>query len=229
MKSFLLMSMTAFLVFSCSADQDYNSEIVNTVVPNANEKGINAFNKFNPFEQTGINFYNDLDFYVSKYGYPSSNEHLIDQVFFLLAKRGDSKMTGKSVITITPELISLILSDPEGKLVEIINDSDLSIAVKTNLNEFVADLISRAQDDYDEVYEHIVSYEAAVVVDSILEEDEKDTILKVSSISRYSLYAEARQRDPDWKTSVTNRPSVPFLKENQMTYINLTVLLNAIK
>ncbi|MFC0779961.1 hypothetical protein, partial [Flavobacterium sp. HJSW_4] len=123
----------------------------------------------------------------------------------------------------------LILADPEGKLVEIIDDSDLSIAVKTNLNAFVADLINRQQDDYDEVYEHIVSYEAAVVVDSILEEDEKDTILKVSSISRYSLYAEARQRDPDWQTSVTNRPSASFLKKSQMTFVNLAVLLNAIK
>ncbi|WP_426484657.1 hypothetical protein [Flavobacterium sp. 2] len=229
MKSFLLMTMTTFLVLSCSDDQDYNSEIVNKTVPQTNEKAMNAFNEFNPFEQTGINFFNDLNFYISSNGYPSSNEQLIDQTFFLLAKRGDSKISGKSIITVTPELILLILADPEGKLVEIIDDSDLSIAVKTNLNAFVADLISRQQDEYDEVYEHIVSYEAAVVVDSILEEDEKDTILKVSSISRYSLYAEARQRDPDWQTSVTNRPPASFLKKSQMTFVNLAALLNAIK
>ncbi|MFC0778698.1 hypothetical protein, partial [Flavobacterium sp. HJSW_4] len=131
MKSFLLMTMTTFLVLSCSDDQDYNSEIVNKTVPQANEKVMNAFNEFNPFEQTGINFFNDLNLYISSNGYPSSDEKLIDQTFFLLAKRGDSKISGKSIITVTPELILLILADPEGKLVEIIDDSDLSIAVKT--------------------------------------------------------------------------------------------------
>ncbi|MDP5200204.1 hypothetical protein [Flavobacterium sp. DG2-3] len=229
MKSLLLMSMTAILLLSCSADQDYNSEIESSSAPQTNEKAIYALNTLNPFEETGINFFNDFDFYVSKNGYPTSNEQLINQVLFLIDKRVNNKQSGKSIITITPELILLILANPEEKLVEIIDNSDLSIAVKVNLNSFIADLISKQQDDYDEVYDHIVTFESAIVVDSLLEEDEKDTILKVSSISRYSLYAEARKRDPDWQTSVTNRPSGEFLKKNQMTFINLAVLLNVLK
>ena len=229
MKNFLLCITISFFAISCSSDEDLeNIASGNKAVILTNEKTSFPNNPSNPFDQTGVEFYNKLRLYVVDFGVPNSTQKVTNQMLFLSKNLKKDGRINKSVIKITPEMIGLILADPQGKLIELIETSTLSLNVKNNLTDFVSDLVDKQDDDYDEVYSFIVSYESDVIDDVFLEEDEKDTILKVSSISRYSLYEEARNRDRDWETSVTNKKGRADLNSNQITLITLAVLFNTL-
>lgn len=228
MKNLVLCTTILFSVFSCSSDDDLS--IVTSRVESdskSTESLLEVQNISNPFDNTGASFYQNLLIYTSENGFPNSEEQLTAQMFYLSGKATRSSLTNKSVIPITPEMIAAILANPEVKLIELIDDSSLSVTVKDNLIVFVGDLIERQLDDYDQVYSFITSYESDVIIDTALEEDEKDTILKVSSLSRYSLYAEARNRDRDWETSVTNKRLKNF-QIDDITIIRLAVLFNSL-
>jgi len=228
MKNLVLCLTVLFFTLSCTNDEDYSAPLLVNSALDTSEVSNRAKNISNPFDQTGAEFYAQFTFYISEKGYPSSNSQIKDQMLLLSTKASKSSLTSKSIITITPEMIALILANPEVKLLEIIDNSSLSNAVKNNLTSFVGDLVNRQNDDYDQVYSFIIDYEEDVIDNTILEEDEKDTILKVSSISRYSLYAEARVRDRDWETSVTNRSSTAVFDKTDRTLITLAVLFNTL-
>ena len=229
MKIFLLCITISFFAISCSSDEDLENIASGNKAGNlTNEKTSFPNNPSNPFDQTGVEFYNKLRLYIVDFGVPNSTQKVTNQMLFLSKNLKTDGRINKSVIKITPEMIGLILADPQGKLVELIETSTLSLNVKNNLTDFVSDLVDKQDDDYDEVYSFIVSYESDVIDDVFLEEDEKDTILKVSSISRYSLYEEARNRDRDWETSVTNKKDRADLNSNQITLITLAVLFNTL-
>jgi hypothetical protein len=228
MKNLVLCLTVLFFTLSCTNDEDYSApQLVNSALETS-EVSNRAKNISNPFDQTGAEFYAQFTSYISEKGYPSSDSHIKDQMLLLSAKASKSSLTSKSIITITPEMITLILANPEFRLLEIIDSSTLSNAVKSNLTSFVGDLVYRQNEDYDQVYSFIIDYEEGVIDNTILEEDEKDTILKVSSISRYSLYAEARVRDRDWETSVTNKSSTAVFDKTDRTLITLAVLFNTL-
>ncbi|MEP6929376.1 MAG: hypothetical protein ABI850_05165 [Flavobacterium sp.] len=228
MKNLVLCLTVLFFTLSCTNDEDYSAPLLVNSALDTSEVSNRAKNTSNPFDQTGAEFYAQFTSYIAENGYPSSNSQIKDQMLLLSAKASKSSLTSKSIITITPEMIALILANPEVKLLEIIDSSSLSNAVKNNLTSFVGDLVYRQNDDYDQVYSFIIDYEEDVIDNTILEEDEKDTILKVSSISRYSLYAEARVRDRDWETSVTNRSSIAVFDKTDRTLTTLAVLFNTL-
>ncbi|WP_163400647.1 hypothetical protein [Flavobacterium fluviatile] len=229
MKNFVLCIVALFLVFACSPDEDVRPEENNKQSSTLMSESSIAQNLANPYEQTGIDYYNQLNLYTKSHGYPNSVQQLTDQMLYLSNNsRKDTKFS-KSAITITPEMIALILAEPEVKLAELIENSSLSLEVKSNLNGFVSDLIEQQEDDYDEVCSFIISYETSVIENILLQEDEKDTILKVASISRYSLYAEARRRDRDWETAITTKPTKPLFDGDEITIIALAVLFNTLQ
>lgn len=225
MKNLLITFSTLFFLTSCSDDEYINPEANKPLAEIIADETLAARNPENPYDQTGADFYKNLTEYITKNGYPKSNAEIIDQLLFM-ANRKISNRTNKSIITITSEMISIILVDPENTLFDLINNSELSAGVKINLTGFVTELADKQDEDYDNVHDFIVLYEQGIVQSLALQEDEKDTILKVSSISRYSLYEEARKRDRDWETGVTNRCIKNFKADNQFTIATLAVLFN---
>ena len=228
MKKIILCIAASFLIASCSTEQEITTEKKVKKSTSLGEIAI-AENAENPFDQTGRKYYNLLTLYTDTYGYPVSAQELADHLRYLSAKYGNIDNTEKSVITITPEKIALILAEPLAQLNSLIENSSLSSSIKSNLSDFVADLVDRQEDEYEEVCNFIVAYETAAIANVLLEEDEKDTILKMASISRYSLYAEARRRDRDWETAITTRPAKAIFVANQRTLITLAVLFGRLQ
>jgi len=224
MKIFLLCIFLLF-AFSCSPDEASSNAGIRG---NAVSQYAMPANADNPFDQEGVEYYTRLNQFRATHGYPDTQQEQITQLLFVAAKPAANDYAAKSVITITPEMISGILANPMLRLAELIDNSTLSTGIKTNLGDFVSDLVDRQNDDYDAVYSFIVAYETAVVTDALLQEDEKDTILKVSSISRYSLYEEARDRDRDWETSVTNKKTEQKTPPGEHTIIALAVLFDTL-
>jgi len=229
MKNFLLCILVQFLLFSCSTEEVLNpkSDTIDHV-GSANASLIPS-NKANPYDQTGLDYYNELSAFTDKFGQANSAQELTEQMLFLSGSSDKVKGTNKSIITLTPEMVALILSNPQAELIALIENSALSLEIKNNLIAFVVDLVTKQNDDYDVVYSFIVAYEATVIQDVNLQEDEKDTILKVSAVSRYSLYAEAQRRDRDWETAVTNKNIKPLLEGNEVTLTTMAVLFRKLE
>lgn len=227
MKSLLLCIAISLSMFSCTNDQESLPKLSKDFKDESSSKLTDGSNPNNPFDQIGLDYYNHFINFELENGPVKNQAQLIEQLLYLNDKGDIKRKTNKSVITITLEMIAVILADPENKLIELINDASLSISVKNNLTYFVSELVDKQDDDYDDVHNYILDYEDGVIADSVLIQEEKDTILKVSAISRYSLYAEARKRDRDWETSVTNKPSKGIdLKGNEITLVTLAVVFN---
>lgn len=218
MKKIILCIAVSFLIISCSAEEENRSEqsrSANTYV----SKIESPQNTENPFDQTGSEYYNLLHQYTTVYGYPVSSNNLANHMRYLVA---NSQTT---VDAITEESIDLILAAPEAQLMAIIGNSSLSSVVKSNLKVFVTELIKRQEQGYDEIYNFIIAYENTLISDELLKQDERDTILKMTSISRYSLYADDRRKDRDWETAITTRPAGTTSDANERTLVTLAVLL----
>ena len=120
------------------------------------------------------------------------------------------------------------MSDPDNSLITIVQGSTLSTDEKATLINFLQGLILQRDEEFDLIYNYVVSYETSIIANTTLSTDAKDTILTVASISRYSLYSEAERKDRDWETSVGSRPILPFFSHNDAAIISTIAILNKI-
>lgn len=218
MKNFILSIAFLFLLVSCSTESDSSNNAdsdINSFVPE---------NSKNPFDSKGKKYYDLLNLYQINNAVPNSAKELSQQIHFISKDFRDSNSINKRLLPITAEHVTSIMDNPEETLLEIIESSTLSLGVKIELLGFVQTLIDQKNDDYEVVYAYIIAYESNIMQSSTLVQDEKDTILTVSSVSRYVIYAEAR-KDRDWETSVGNRIAQPFFGFNQAAIISLLALL----
>lgn len=225
MKNFLVCLVISFISFSCSSDS--TSDLLqpdNATAVASMDSSVLPHNLSNPFDQTGIEFYDKLHLYTVQHGYASSANQVVQQMLFISKRLQEKSSTSKSTITLTSQRVEAILNNPQQQLEELILTSSLATEVKLSLLGFVSDLVLVQQEDYDQVYDFIVSYETAVLDATDLDIDTKDTVLKVASITRYSMFEEARRRDRDWETSVTNKLSQSTSERIPITLVTLCVL-----
>ncbi|HEU4791360.1 MAG TPA: hypothetical protein VFS71_16855, partial [Flavobacterium sp.] len=183
-------------------------------------------NMANPLDLKGKTFYEALELYHLKNRFPNSIDEITSQIKFVSAKMGSKTITSKSIIVFNDDIVQSIMSDPDNMMVSIVQSSSLGSAAKTDLIVFLQNLISRRQLEFDVNYNFIVSYENTVILNQTFSADDKDTILTVTSISRYSLYSESERKDRDWETSVGSKMAKPFFKSNQVSIISIIALLH---
>lgn len=183
MKNFYLIIVFLFLLLSCSTEEDFPS-------------GENAsIEKNSPARTQNKNKHLD----------EKGNKYIISEPI-----KGTVN-SNKRTLSITAEDVVLIMNDPQNQLIEIVETSSLDTAAKTNLLDFVETLIERQGDDYADVNAYVATFESNVSQSNNLDQAEKDMILTVSIIARYSLFMEWSIRDRDWETSVGNRgPGISF-------------------
>jgi hypothetical protein len=206
MKNFLVCIVLPFLVISCSTDSDFNnSERTNSI---ATEKSSNSKipeNQANPFDAKGKKYYELLDIYLSNNGVPNSIAEISNQIQFVPMNLNSVGYPKRINISISLEEITGIAEAPLDNLAEIVGTSFLSAEAKGVLMDFIKSLIDYKEFEYNAIYDHIVSYETAVTDNTLLNENEKEILLCITTLSRYSLYAESKHKDRDWEISVGNR------------------------
>lgn len=226
MKIFLLCVVTSLLFISCSTDSDFdNSENGQnlSLVSNISEA---PENKANPMDFKGKTFYEALTLYSGKNKFPNSIDEITSQIKFVSAKISSKSITRKSVIGFDDDIVQSIMADPDNIMISIVQSSSMGAASKADLIVFLQNLINRRQLEFDVNYSFITAYENTVVLNQSFSADDKDTILTVTSISRYSLYSESQRKDRDWETSVGSKTAKPFFKINQVSIISIIALLH---
>jgi hypothetical protein len=226
MKIVSLCSALLCLLISCSTDSDFNASEnkINTIIKSKRNLP-NPENTANPFDFKGESYYDELTLYWQKNEYLNSIEEITQQIRFLsLQLKGTS--TNKSIIPFTDEIVESIMADPDQSMILIVQNSTLSSASKISLINFLQSLIEKRDLEFSITYSYIVNYEDTVISDSSFSEDDKETILTVTSISRYSLFSAAERKDRDWDKSGANKNTKPFFETNQVAVISVIAMLS---
>ena len=184
-----------------------------------------AGNDANPFDYKGEQYYQALMHYRGENPFPSSVKEMTCELNFISQKLYKTQATGKSIIAFNDSIVESIMADPDASLIAIVQGSLLGSGSKTSLINFLQGLISQRQHSFSSSYAYIVSYEDSVLQSSSFSEDDADTILTVTSISRYSLYSESERKDKDWDTSAGNKTVRPFFAENKTALISIIALI----
>lgn len=222
MKNFYLLIIFLFLLSSCSTDENPSKEVIAV----SSKNPALAQNKMNPFDEKGKKYYELLSVYLKTNDASNSIKEITHQIQFVSKDFKSSNSTDKRTMSISDQDIVLIMNDPHNKLVEIVETSNLEVETKTTLLNFVQTLIDRQGDDYQDVYSYIIVFETNVIQSTTINQDDRDLILTISSISRYALYMEWSRKDRDWETSVGNRGNNPFFDINEEAIISLLAILD---
>jgi hypothetical protein len=230
MKNLLLCTSILFLLFSCTSDSDFNLSEDNQIAINTStENLISPENTSNPFDFNGKKYYDALVKYRQQNHYPNSIAEMTKQMAAIRSQFKKGSNTYKNVIPFTDEIVESIMDDPDNSMILIVQNSDLSTSAKTSLVNFLQGLIIQRQLSFSLSYDYIVDFEDIVIADSLLSDDDSETILTVTSISRYSLYSEVERKDHDWDKSSGNKIVKPFFETNEVAVISILVLLDIIK
>ncbi|MFH7018600.1 hypothetical protein [Flavobacterium sp. FlaQc-47] len=212
MKNFILSITFPIVLFSCSTDELSTPE--KTLIPQIDQNNDTLYQmpSSNPFDKLGVVFCNKRKLFNEFDVNLSSEKDIKDEIKLLFKNSRPDQITG-------------LAPDPLKKLLKVIENSSLSVRGKSDLKNYIIYLSNIQGERYDMVYSFIVSYVAAILNASDLNTMEKKVILKVCSISKYSLYYEASRRDRDWETAVTNRRTRMTPNKIELTLICLAVML----
>lgn len=230
MKNLLLCTSILFLLFSCTSDSDFNLfEDNQSVINTSTENLISPENTSNPFDYIGKKYYDALLKYQQQNHYPNSIAEMTKQMVAMRAQFKKAPNTYKNVIPFTDEIVESIMADPDNRMISIVQNSELSTSAKTSLVNFLQGLIIKRPLAFSISYDYIVDYEDTVLANSLMSEEDNETILTVTSISRYSLYSEVERKDHDWDKSSGNKMVKPFFETNEVAVISILVLLDVLK
>ena len=194
-------------LISASCSDEYTGEATETAnVVNAITKksGVTPNNALNPYDFTG-QMHNDI---LADLENTDLNLHSIP----FIANAVDS------VYSSNPGIISLSSGNPllTARLLEItamVNNNNLLPSVlaassmrtpaRISLSTFIDSLTLDHDHPYEQIYNQIISYEAAILANTEMNISEKRIILTTTSVVRYSSY-EKKRKDKDWETSVTS-------------------------
>lgn len=222
MKTFLLCTITSFLLISCSTDSA--TEDSKSTVDSADYLG-SSCNVVNPFESKGQKVYEALNAYYLTNQRPSSVTELTEQIRFISLSLQKKNLYANRLIPFTNEMVEAIMSDPDNSLIIIVQNSILQTYAKNNLINFLQNLITKREEEFNIMNNYILGYEADVLSDTIFTSDETETILTVASISRYSLYSEEERKDKDWDILIGSKHAKAFLKKNEISIVLVIALL----
>jgi hypothetical protein len=227
MKNLLICSISLCFLISCSADSDVKTSEINDNV--SSQSKILLFSpakKTNPFDSKGKEYYDALIVYQKQNKFPNSITEITDQIRFVSSQFEKGRITSRSVISFNETIVASIMTDPDNSMIQIVQSSLLGSAAKVSLINFLQDLIAQRQLEFSIAYGYIVAYEGTVLESVTMSEDDKETILTVTSISRYSLYSESERKDRDWEKSAGNRITKPFFSNNETSIISVIALLD---
>ncbi|MDP5198986.1 hypothetical protein [Flavobacterium sp. DG2-3] len=229
MKNLILCSVLVCFFISCSTDSEINQS---EPFSNAEAKSSNGLalpmNTANPFDYKGKMYYNELNIYYQDHQMPKSTLELRDQIRFISNKIGYSQYSHKNIISFNDSIVDFIMADPDNMMITIVQNSLLSPASKSSITNFLQGLLLKRELEFGVKYDYVVSYEDSIIENSTISEDDKDTILTVTSISRYSLYSASERKDRDWESSAGNKKANSIFSLDEIAFTSIIVLLKNI-
>ena len=98
----------------------------------------------------------------------------------------------------------LALSEQPGNNLNVILDNSLlSPQAKQEVYSFINDIIDKKERRFEKNYDWIISFENTILQGNY-SSYEKEILLSLTSIARYSLFLKKRRDDKDWDLSVGN-------------------------
>lgn len=207
MKNLFLGLFVVLVMISCSTDEygDVVEEVSIVSVQSSTLKLLGPANDANPYDEVGKKYGIWLSEYYQIHGYSKTIHDLTAQVNYVGAKLKVHDVLGKSNILITEHGITVSVSNPENTVTSILATGTLSDTAKSSLVIFFVSLIQNKEAEYSLLYDFIVAYEAGIMDSSNLTSYELETILGITSVTRYALDAEGGHKDRDWEISVGNK------------------------
>lgn len=207
MKNLFLGLFVILVMISCSSEE-YGRTTVdgNDVSTQASTvKQLGPANDANPYDEVGKRYGKWLTDYYQIHGNSKTIHDLTAQVNYVGAKLKVNDVFGKSNILITEDGITFSVSNLENTLTSTLATATLSESAKSSLLSFFVSLIQNKEVEYSLLYDFIVAYEADILDSTNLTVQELETILGITSVTRYALDAEGGHKDRDWEISVGNK------------------------
>lgn len=202
MKKILLMGALLFLIsFHSSCD---NEEL--TIISNSHSKKTRTIliDSENPFDELG-EIHNVLfDLYSPPPNFQKDIEVIANEVNYLLSNYTNLQPSTITIDSLFVEWFEEIIYYPEQSLDTITSQSELSTLAETKLLNLIEITSGTTTTDINEALLEIISFEENIIMDIILSTKEKEIILMVSAIAKYSIYDNGDRKDKDWDLSVGN-------------------------
>lgn len=221
------MIIFPFITLSCTTGNEFDISEINAGIPDdmkSQQRSLYPQNSANPYDRVGRKYMGQLRNYVAQHSNPSSIDEITKQIQFV-ADRTDILFYKMGTESISKEQILRISKDPVYCAKEIIEKASITPHCQIALSNFFTSLLSARNDSYTDLYNYIVAYESKVMASALLNASDKETILALSSITRYSLYLDDGHKDRDWETSVGNKMSKVTLDPCKSSLVTLIVLL----
>ena len=204
------------LIISCTTERIDNDESIGTLDSKVSAKkseksagvGQNLIpeNPANVYDYAGKLHNELLDVYLAGNYQYSTILQISEQVQAIAAENEDVALLNSATsILANLEEIQEIIDNPEGKLDNLLANSSMTDAAKISLYSFMNATLLWENEDYEIIYQSIISYESAVMDSTEFNDEDKRVILTTSSIARYSIYYEKKRKDEDWDSNVGNR------------------------
>ena len=227
MKNLILGLFVILIMISCSSEE-YGMTIVDSNGISAQASTVKQFgpaNDANPYDEVGKRYGKWLTDHYQTYGKSKTIQDLTAQVNYVGANLKVHDVFGKSNILVTQDSITVSVSNPENTVTSTLATSTLSETAKSSLVSFFVSLIQNKEAEYSLLYDFIVAYEADILDSTNLTVQELETILGITSVTRYALDAEGGHKDRDWEISVGNKKVPSKFNPFQASLISVIVHL----
>ena len=227
MKNLFLGLFVILVMISCSSEE-YGMTAVesNGISAQASRvKQLGPANDANPYDEVGKRYGKWLADYHQIHGNSKTIQDLTAQVNYVGAKLKVHDVFGKSNILVSEDGITVSVSNPENTVTSTLATSTLSETAKSSLVSFFVSLIQNKEAEYSLLYDFIVAYEADILDSTNLTVQELETILGITSVTRYALDAEGGHKDRDWEISVGNKKVPSKFNPFQASLISVIVHL----
>lgn len=205
MKKILLFILVfPLLIISCTTEENVSEELKNKTAKMLKIKKIvlQPANIANPYDDIGKQHNNVLGIYLATYPPTDSTRTIMTQVQLITLSNTFSIMQDCN----SPyafEAISAILANPQNYVTSTIENSTLTTPAKTSLLDFINSWPALQTQDFESIYQFIITFESGILTNSLLTSEDKRIILTASTIARYSFYYK-ESKDRDWDTTIGN-------------------------
>jgi hypothetical protein len=184
------------LVAACSKSKFENPNAVNPpeITTDGGEGGeCDPLNSSNPWDDVGIYHNEALEYVKEQAGSVANLAEYVGYSNTYVVNTFGEQMSMEELETLlpSPDQVESILADEPNWYSNVIESSSYSAAVKekfSNLIALIIDTDGYEDADYCTVKGQIVDFEEQILADETLSTEEKDQVLRVSSVARHSLY-----------------------------------------